>query len=807
MMDVLSRRAASLYDEGNVRVLLDTSGTVGYNGLNGVPGKRGESGHAGKHGLSAYYLGENGGHGADASHASASTHGTDGGHGGDGGDAHDILVNLDGSPAALSVVAWSNQRMTKTASLNTGEVVLFRARGGKGGKGGNGGNGGDGVDGAPGGDGGNGGDGNQSCFSGHGGNGGRGGNGGAAGNGGNGGRGGDGGNGANIVVQSRDPSLLMLCECDVRGGEGGFGGLLGLAGRTAKHGTGGKPGRGGVRLFTKRDGSVDREKAEDGVAGEDGQYGVRGYDGSLGSPGSIGCPGDVTYQVIDAAGNVIESGKQRFNAVVVSYHIRDHLADSIFEPGDRISIDRITVLNDGDMTLPAGCTIHVKQLSGGLTSYPVVLSKQNRAIVLPSLSPGQSYTTCQPIDAHIASPTLSPHPSSKPLLEESRIGVQVRLHERPFAFSQLNATLHIQYPICITQIEYPRQLGMSDTGDLTIHVKNISSVPYGTLIGNGSGAYDVGYRFVLSGDLHFMDSEEKASPGGIPLINPGETVVVSRRIAMGYDTNFFEPLKIHCELFLRDKLIQTNTGSIKCVPHFNEKTVQESDILLITNTCFTNKEFNTYNSLFKLLGLRASYWDLDLYGGISVDSTTGQPRLPTWKGGHFQDKPIVFPLYHHVNEIQTMQLLHAQDLVEHFHPANARSDSESSIVLLFNGAANKSGDSSSSSSNSDQIAPTDVMDKRFIKQYMSQQYVHDRYLTDEEFSDTYRIMSPCKEYMSAKCEQLEQKFNDEDPSMRHIVHCIEYAPRQLGVSLMSLGWTYCYGKASLSRLPLTTLDR
>jgi hypothetical protein len=117
-----------------------------------------------------------------------------------------------------------------------------------------------------------------------------------------------------------------------------------------------------------------------------------------------------------------------------------------------------------------------------------------------------------------------------------------------------------------------------------------------------------------------------------------------------------------------------------------------------------------------------------MYNGISEGSAPGNT---TWRGAvKFRGKILMFPLYHNsVDEAQEMTLLSAQDVVEHF----SATESDSALVLLGNSIEGADTEGVSTPVSEPSIT------KNFVKKYFENVVIEERELTDEEFSEVFRV--------------------------------------------------------------------
>ncbi|KIK00750.1 hypothetical protein K443DRAFT_7427, partial [Laccaria amethystina LaAM-08-1] len=267
----------------------------------------------------------------------------------------------------------TSQRLDTILNVDAGELIVLRAKGGNGGRGGDGGGGQDGgvgircflhlnqpfwflivaryrgedatryssgSDGGPGGNGGDGGD---------------------AGAGG----GGQSGGVIQLSVSQEDTYLLMICGgVDISGGTGGLQGKPGEGGAffssgniatmfllidLSYSGSGGRGGQGGssYTYATTRDGKTTWHMNHGGSRGRDGWPGSRG---AYALPGTNGPAGVFSITVADGITNSTYGSP--YNLQLQDVTLLSEKEDGVFEPGSRVFVSSIEVLNTGGMPTP-----------------------------------------------------------------------------------------------------------------------------------------------------------------------------------------------------------------------------------------------------------------------------------------------------------------------------------------------------------------------------------------------------------------------------------------------------------------------
>ena len=463
-------------------------------GIRGNNGNPGNTGLTGQQGIS----GKNGGL-LNLNLSKHGKHGQDGGPGGDGivgfrgvdgTDASDMIISIAGDGNELLVSGYC----TTTVKLGgkKGEQILFiNCRGGDGGNGGRGGNGGEGGNGGNGGNGSNG----SNAYAagadgGDGGNGGDGGDGGKGGDGGNGGNGGNAGCGGRCVIQTNEPTLLMLVEADCMSGtpgKGANGGKGGVGGTGGNGGNGGRGGSGGPSsTYTRIEGGYEvthsTPSGRNGSPGYGGNCGRRGHNGMDGQPGQDGAPakhGGILWVLFSKEnGSVLQEASTRYDAEVTGFNIKSAIIhDGIFEPNEQIVISSLSIINSGGLPLPEGASAFFPSTKS-VKFEPTVFDLPSK-----SLFPTNTFTV--PITYRGRIEDQPPPNAPGPFVSAVEFCPRIELIGRPFEKSFLRRKLVVQYPVKLAYLQCAENLGRGEVSVLNIGIQNISNMPYGNCPGTG----------------------------------------------------------------------------------------------------------------------------------------------------------------------------------------------------------------------------------------------------------------------------------------------------------------------------------
>lgn len=739
-------------------------GANGGNGKNGDALKRadhhqdddpGNDGENGKNGEN----GENGKHGAHANSVYIKL------------ECADLDVSMMSSSEKLVLeVSGSVEKFAMPVERVSSKVgkLWINAKGGDGVRGGNGGKGGDGGKGQ---DGHKGRDSFPPTKGADGGSGGRGGDGGKGGNGGN------GGNGGLVIIETNNSKLLMLVEVDVRGGKAG------------EPGKGGAAGKGGAGGFGGKGGKSDNPK-EVAINGTNGALGVIGKDGKDGGNGADGYSGNVFY-VVNYNNERIEQGNKRYNAKVTGFTIKGCVDDNVYEPGEEIFIEKVEITNDGNLTLPAGCLLTLKRTE-------TIIPMEDCVFKLPEIKPNGNIVVDCKLRAKIAE-------NSKPVTARFKgiadVCTCITLLDCSFEDSLFQKQIPIQYPIRIERMIHRSVLGPSDIDCFRLEISNISKLAYGE---KQQQAAAISYKITFDSDLHLVEKENQSYlEGTVYEIAALNTATVLVKVRLSNSAIFFRRLKWRADLYFRGKFIETMEREVRVCPHY-DPVVSKSDFLFITNPSISELEFEMYKKIFNILALKPNYYDTEMYQNPSqedtsndsnhADSQSQQPNHIIYNDSvvsakpassdyewfdKYHGKPILFPL-----GSSSTKCIKGSHILSHMVSKSAvdKSDSlDSGLVIVGVKSVPK-----------------------YTEVLLNELYTHTstkKDLTEEEFSDTFYVNTPTKEYMQQKMKKIVETKTVEGPSQLYRVFCSEYEPRKLG-------WTsYTYGKAYLKQLPVNRTHR
>jgi hypothetical protein len=216
---------------------------------------------------------------------------------------------------------------------------------------------------------------------------------------------------------------------------------------------------------------------------------------------------------------------------------------------------------------------------------------------------------------------------------------------------------------------------------------------------------------------------------------------------------------------LRGDLIHKKSEKIQCIPIFNPNEAENSDLLFISNNKIKKEEFRVYQNIFEEMGVKALYWDVDYYNGISYELDTRMIHKNTWID-KYKGKSIIL-----ASSPNDFSYFTTQDVYSHFDV----NDSVHSSGFVVMGAEDKS------------------TCKNIVSSLVenSPKFVD---LDKETFSDYFITSSPSSEFMRDKERKILQEFAQKDTNHKFIIRSL-YKPFLIP-SDKFYAKKYCFGMSS-----------
>jgi hypothetical protein len=357
----------------------------------------------------------------------------------------------------------------------------------------------------------------------------------------------------------------------------------------------------------------------------------------------------------DAVGKVIEAGVIGYNLRLVSLEIHDSMQDGIFEPLEEIIITGVTLLNDGDMTVPGGSIFSV------LSSQNITAIEPNGAPI-PELPPGQVMVLSHVFRMKLADVPIPSAPG--PLAIKYSFNSDCQLLKRQFLKSAVTFGVDVAWPICIQSISSPTQMAKKETRPFHIVIQNKSLIPY-------AAGPETEARIVLHFESGLIPNDPRAVGGigkpwsvEIPLgpIDAGTTSTVTIDVSIWEGSEFFDRTPWRADLLLRGRLIEFSTQAVRTCPDWYENFADvPQDVIMFTAEHITLASYLAWKSICDQLKLGLWLWDSERYRGISKDQATGEEHgTGSWRTAP-PGAAIVFP-----SNPNGPQGMNFADIITHF---------------------------------------------------------------------------------------------------------------------------------------------
>lgn len=476
-----------------------------------------------------------------------------------------------------------------------------------------------------------------------------------------------------MTVSFLDPTIMMALKVDVRGGRAGSGGSGGYGGDGGHGGNGGHGGAGGSPgsytttesySYTDSNGNYQTgyrtvtHYGSPGRPGSSGRAGHRGSDGpqgDLATCGSNGHEGSVHFMWKDPAGKVIESGSLGFNLRLVNIEIEDAMHDGIFEPLEELVVSGLTLINDGDMTVPAGTIVAV------LSSDNIFVAEPN-GFPIPELMPGQSMTLGQTFQLKIADVPLPTEPG--PLDTQFNFNTNATLLKRQFLKCGIMFGVKVAWPLKINSIASPTQMARKEVRPFLITLDNASLITYAENPATEASVFLTFEPGLIPQDPRAVGTIGSGWTLELPLapLPPKAQQVISVDVMCWEGSEFFNRNGWKAELRLRTRPIEFSVQKVRTAPDWNQDFADvPQDVIMFTADHISLADYLAWKSITSTLRLGLWMWDSERFRGISQDASTGEPHGPnSWRQAKGR-AAIVFP-----SNPNGPQGMNFADIVAHF---------------------------------------------------------------------------------------------------------------------------------------------
>ena len=208
--------------------------------------------------------------------------------------------------------------------------------------------------------------------------------------------------------------------------------------------------------------------------------------------------------------------------------------------------------NIGGLTLPSGSFLVFKDTpSVKFSSQPILLGeiRPGESVLIKEKYLGTIYDIPEVnrIGHYVGNATFSS---------------RVELLGRPFLDSFVSTKINVQYPVRISSVVFPLQMGRGETKPVEVKLKNISNL----LVSNLQLKILVDEYILLENqDVSFKVEE----------IAPKSSFSISFSVKLGEHCKFFQNYNFTVQLFYKNKLIEFCDLSIRVIPLYHPNTEKE----------------------------------------------------------------------------------------------------------------------------------------------------------------------------------------------------------------------------------------
>ena len=302
--------------------------------------------------------------------------------------------------------------------------------------------------------------------------------------------------------------------------------------------------------------------AEPGPTGEIGVDGVGNITASR-----PGLNGNYSIFVTQPNGAVVQY-KSRYNLVVTGYSYSANSNNGVFEPGDSVTVSKITVKNVSDMPMPSGQNALLTIENSGW------IIAGSKAVVIPaSLAPGQEMTLTDSQVFTVKDNTITPGLSTTATIVPD---IQLQGVNRYFEAVGGQMSFQVSYPVSIKQLPVDlTKLDPNGKATITYQITNTGKRDIGAKADlaravqlvvktGGGGTLD-------TSQITIFDSTGKPVQNGasaiteIPVIKAGQTISLTTQISIGPRASRNTTGSIVAELHLQSPTEAANIRAVQTI--------------------------------------------------------------------------------------------------------------------------------------------------------------------------------------------------------------------------------------------------
>ena len=446
-----------------------------------------------------------------------------------------------------------------------------------------------------------------------------------------------------------------------RGGDGGSGDMgIGDGGRG---GSGGAAGHGGFCRVTTVNPyllMLLRLDLRPGIPGSGGSGGSGSPPGARGPDGPAATLGGAEYAILSPDGSTLEESVTPYHLQLLTYDTVDDMQDNILEPGEGITITNVQLMNAGGLTLPAGSRFSFCN-TDTITFDP-------HDVHIGSLGAGQAITIPHVFRARL-------HEVPEPVIPgpfhgQARYPSSTTLLNRQFQQGSIWTSMHTQYPVAISKMQYPQQMARTDIAELRVGIKNISSRIYGI-----DEPTKVTVRITVHPFFVPQVPQFTVGPDGQPFVDflvadfqPGTEQIIALPVLLSQaGPELYERYPWKAELILRNKKIEFDATVVRCAPKWDEYVDVNGPAIIFAGHHWSRAEYLLWMKMMGICAIDAQIWDFDYYRGVSFDMRTMKRHPESWTNDMFKEhvphrKSLIFA----AASVEQLKTLVMEDVYKHF---------------------------------------------------------------------------------------------------------------------------------------------
>lgn len=331
------------------------------------------------------------------------------------------------------------------------------------------------------------------------------------------------------------------------------------------------------------------------------------------------------------------------------------MLDGIFEPLEELTVTNLMLLNDGDMTLPAGSIV-------SLNSSETITAIEPNGFPIPEILPGQTLVLQHTFKLKLAD--VAPPTAPGPLNTRFTFNSNATLLKRQFMKCGVIFGVNVAWPINIASIASPTQMARKEVRPFLVTIENKSLIPY-------AAGPETEACVILKFEPGLIPQDPRAvgaigQPWTLELpilpLAPQTTQTLSVDVMCWEGSEFFNRNGWKAELLLRRRLIEYSEQQVRTCPDWNQDFADVAqDVIMFTAEHIQLADYLAWKTICNTLKLGLWMWDSERFKGISQDGSTQEPHGPSSWRQAAANACIVFP-----SNPNGPQGMNFADIVAHF---------------------------------------------------------------------------------------------------------------------------------------------